>query len=451
MMGGEPRLWLKNASALVWTGPRDILFSETKVGSHMGIVAAEENRTGARDVYLPAEQTGMAHRSYVSPNGQWVLLVEMDQDGRWVPCRVVPMHGSITGHRVGPSGGACTAGAWSPEGKWMYLTSNATGAYHIWRQRFPNGRPEQITSGPTEEEGIAMMPDGRSFITAVALQSTALWIHDAGSDRGISVEGNTAQPRFTPDGSKLCYRNFRQPPRELTGYGELGEVSVADLRSGRSEPLAPGFLALDYDISVDGRQVVMEAVDDAGKPRLWLAPFDRSSPPSQVPNVEGSAPRFGPGGEIFFRRVVGTTMEGSIGRIYRVHPDGTGLRKAFEDPVLLMGGVSPDRRWLWATAPVGASGSATTRLFPLDGGPAVPAGDINLNWSPDGRFAAISSDFPGVVPADSSYLVPLPRGQALPPIPTGGFRSEQQIAHLPRARRIEAPGVTVVLGNSISE
>ena len=63
--GGEPQLWLRNASGLVWTGPRQVLFSEIEMGSpHMGIVAAEENRIGERDVYLPADEPGMAHRSY---------------------------------------------------------------------------------------------------------------------------------------------------------------------------------------------------------------------------------------------------------------------------------------------------------------------------------------------------------------------------------------------------
>jgi hypothetical protein len=44
----------------------------------------------------------------------------------------------------------------------MYFISNAVGANHIWRQHFPDGKPWQITSGPTAEEGIAMAPDGRS-------------------------------------------------------------------------------------------------------------------------------------------------------------------------------------------------------------------------------------------------------------------------------------------------
>ena len=437
VLGGEPQPWLKNASGLVWTGPRRVLFSEIKMGAHMGIVAAEESRMGARDVYLPAEQPSMAHRSYLSPDAQWVLLVEMDQDHLWLPCRVVPMDGSSAGHRVGPPGGGCTAGAWSRDGKWMYLTSNAVGANHIWRQRFPDGRPEQITSGPTEEEGIAMAPDGRSFITAVALQSTSLWVHDAKGERGISLEGNAAEPRFAPDGRKLCYRIVKEAPNESQWYRDVGEVRVADLESGRSETLVPGFQALDYDISADGRLIVMETADREGKPRLWLAALDRSSPPRQVPNVEGGAPRFGPDAEIFFRHMEGMPrMEGSTGFVYRVRPDGTGLRKALDQPVLTMGDVSPDGRWLMAWAPLPGNGSPAQLVFPLDGGPPVPTGAI-FSWSSDGSSMAIAGDFGAIIPEGRNYLVPLPRGQALPRIPAGGFRSEEEVAHLPGARRID--------------
>ena len=88
--------------------------------------------------------------------------------------------------QIGPPGAGCTFGAWSPDGKWMYVTSNAGGAYHIWRQRFPDGKPEQITSGPTEEEGVAMAPDGLSFVTAVGVTTTSLWLHDAKGERQIS-------------------------------------------------------------------------------------------------------------------------------------------------------------------------------------------------------------------------------------------------------------------------
>ena len=263
VLGGEPQQWLRNASGLVWTGPRQVMFSEIKQSPHMGIVAADERRIGQQDVYLPTHEHAMAHLSYASPNGEWVLIVEMDEDHAWMPCRLLPMDGSSPARQVGPPDAACTSGAWSPDGKWMYVTSNAGGVNHIWRQRFPDGEPEQVTSGPTAEEGIAMAPDGRSFVTAAALQNVSIWLHDARGERQISsLEGIAVNPKFTPDGKKLCYIVVKQTPTPFSA--QPGEVWVADLESGRSESLVPGFRALDYDVSADGQQVVMDAADPRG-------------------------------------------------------------------------------------------------------------------------------------------------------------------------------------------
>src|SRR5262249_55624626 len=120
VLGGEPQLLLRNASGLTWTGPRQVLFSEVKKGDHMGIETADESRAAERSIYLPPSEFGMAHRSYLSPNGKWVLLVEMDIDHLWEACRVVPSDGSSSGKRVGPLQGGCVFGAWSRDSKWIY-------------------------------------------------------------------------------------------------------------------------------------------------------------------------------------------------------------------------------------------------------------------------------------------------------------------------------------------
>jgi DNA-binding winged helix-turn-helix (wHTH) protein/Tol biopolymer transport system component len=434
-LGGEPQPWLRNASGLVWTGSGGVLFAEMRKSPHMGIVAAAENRIGERDVYLPAAETAMAHRSSSSPDDKWVLVVEMNKDHVWTPCRLVPMDGTSAGRQVGPPKSACTSAAWSPDGRWMYFASESGGLFHIWRQRFPDGRPQQMTSGPTEEEGIAMAPDGRSFVTAVTLQSVSIWIHDARGTRQVSLEGNATEPKFTPDGRKLCYRILLKAPNDFQFSREEGPVWLADLDSGRSAPLVADFPVLAYDISHDGRQVVLEAEDKEGKPRLWLTTFERQQPPQPIPNVEGRQPSFGPGGEIFFH--------GADGFVYRVRTDGAGLRKALEQPILLLADVSPDGRWLvgWSRR---ANGETALHAFPLGGGPPVRVGDrAYWQWSPEANSVSIAQ-IPGA--EGQTYIVPLPPGHALPAIPAGGFRSEEEVARLKGARKTDAlmavPGPT---------
>ncbi len=430
VLGGEPRLWLPNASGLVWFDKSKLLFSEIKDQRlHMAIVTAEESRAGSRDLYVPPHERGMAHRSYPSPDGKWMLVVEMNERGAMVQCRLAPLDGSSAGQQVGPPG-ACTFAAWSPDGEWMYFSSDSGGAFHTWRQRFPDGRPEQITSGPTEEEGIAMAPDGRSFITAVGLTQSSVWLHDGGGDRQISLEGYAFAPKFTPDGKRLLYQVRKQAASELW---------VAELDSGRSEPLLPGFpVAVNslgaeaYDISADGRQVVAASADSGGKLRLWMAPLDRSAPPRQIPGIEGEQPVFGATGEIFFRRIEGTSAF-----LYRVRENGGEPRKAVDLPVVGLLGASPDRNWLVL---LGSQPGRGLVLFRADGGAPLQTGirpPLWLRWSADGKHLFVQS----VAISGQSYVLPVPPGQVVPESLMQGLPSESELARLPGVRAIAAYGV----------
>jgi len=157
VLGGDPKLLLANASGLTWLDEHRLLFSEFSVAPHMGVVTATKNRSQYRRIYFPDDERGMAHFSFASPDRQWALIAEMNPV--WQPCRLVPMTGASAGRRVGPIG-KCTSAGWSPRGEWMYFDVDVDGARHLWRQRFPDGEPEQITHGPTEEQGIAVAPDG---------------------------------------------------------------------------------------------------------------------------------------------------------------------------------------------------------------------------------------------------------------------------------------------------
>jgi hypothetical protein len=312
----------------------------------------------------------------------------------------------------------------------MYFTSNAGGTYHIWRQRFPDGQPEQITSGPTEEEGIAMAPDGRSFVTAVAVENVSTWLHDLNGERQISLEGNTVNVRFTADGKKLLYKVVKQASSSWDHSEIPGELRLMDLETGRSEVVMPGFQALNYDLSVDGQHIVMEITDRAGTSRFWIAALDRASPPRPIPGVEGKEPFWGRNGDILFRR-----REGASGFVYRVRPDGTGMQKVFDKPIFIFRGMSRDGGWIKAFTVPARNEGPSWQALPLDGGPSVPISAYTWHWSASEDSVAISGT---PLPAGRSYIVPLRSGQFLRLELLEGVRSEQQVAALPGARRIDA-------------
>src|SRR5580704_15484277 len=124
VLGGAPRLLLPHASSLTWIeGGKRLLFSETRNGMHMAVVSTDPGRGQARDVYDPPGERGMAHYSYLSPDGQWVLIAQMLNRGVFVSCRVVPFLASGEARVVGPPDGTCISGAWSPDSEWVYLTA----------------------------------------------------------------------------------------------------------------------------------------------------------------------------------------------------------------------------------------------------------------------------------------------------------------------------------------
>jgi Tol biopolymer transport system component len=118
-----------------------------------------------------------------------------------------------------------------------------------------------VTFGSTEEDGIAMAPDGRSLITSIFTQQNVVWIHDVHGDRALATEGyaDFAPPVFSADGKRLYYLLHRDSPESPA------ELWRADLATGKSEVVIPGISMHEYDISPDEKDVVY-STDPAGQP-----------------------------------------------------------------------------------------------------------------------------------------------------------------------------------------
>ena len=427
-LGGEPRLMLPNAEGLTWIDARHLLFSEIKSGLHMALVTSTETRDQSRDVYVPPSDRGMVHRSALSPDHKWVMIVEMDNGG-WLPCRLVPFDGSSTGKAIGPSGAGCTDVAWSPDQKWMYMCSDVGGRFHIWRQRFPDGEPEQVTSGATEEEGIAATPDGRSLITSVGLRQSTLWLRDGKGERQVSSEGYAAYPQFSPDRKKLYYLVRRESVSDLmSAYLVSGELWVANLETGQNERLLHDFLVTGYSISHDGTEIVFSAKDKENRQHLWLASLDFRFPPRRFSSpANEDQPHWDASGHIYFR-----AAEGESNYLYRMNADGSNRVKALPDTILDFEDVSPDGRWALVARTLGQESPVFASS--LDGGGSVTLclGLCFAQWTSDGGTFSVMVARP--MGGEDTLVVSVSRSNSLPALPSAGIQTRSDMASIRGAK-----------------
>jgi Tol biopolymer transport system component len=429
--GGQPMRLLPNASGLTWIANHQVLFSEIKSGIHMGIVTATESRAAWREIYIHPDEHAMAHYSYLSPDRRSVLVVEMTGAHAFTqPCRLVPFDGSSAGRQVGPQG-TCLSAAWSPDGRWMYFAAVVGGASHLWRQRFPDGAPEQITFGPQEEEGIAVDPDGKSLVTSVGMRRSAVWIHDAAGERAIVSEGYASAPHFSRDGARVFYLFARDWWLAASGW----RTASADLRSvnlatGKSDVMLSGQSISAYVISRDEKEVAFTTTDVHGDSQIWLAPLDRRTPPRFIASG-GDQVSFGAPGELIFR------SRKDDNALVRIKTDGSGREQIPTVSVVDKGEVSPDGEWV--IIKTGKDAVVTTVAVPINGGVSrIICYTCSATWSTDGKFFYVGSERSAfATSAGKTLAIPVPAGRALPDLPAAGVSVADGAVRLPGALTIE--------------
>jgi serine/threonine protein kinase len=444
-LGGEPRMLLPNASGLTWVNSRQLLFSELTEGRHMVLATSEENRNGERIFFAPPGKGSMVHRSSLSPDRKSVLAVWMSTGGDWESCRLVPFDGSTTGKPVGPPSVGCTYVQWSRDGRWMYFSAEVHGRFHIWRQHFPDGLPEQLTSGVNEEEGIAIPPDGRSLITSVGTVETSIWVHDRKGDHQItsqgrasfvSPDGASGRTVFSPDGSRLYYFVDRRP------QGGAHELWSTEIVSGKSEAVVTNSESNGFDLSDDGGTLVYSVSDKDGAKQVWTSRVDHLVPPKQLTFTGYNlSPVFTPQGDVVFM-----SREGEEMFLRRINANGTDSRKVSDQPVIQLQTVSPDGRW--AVAQVEVKNEDVPRgvsVIPLDSGPTVRlcSGLCLVRWARDGKsvFISVIGGSQGHPLGWGTYVVPIPPGQLLPKLPPTGIASKADAEMLPGAKYMDSFGL----------
>jgi DNA-binding winged helix-turn-helix (wHTH) protein/Tol biopolymer transport system component len=433
VLGGDSHLLLSNAAGLTWLDPHHFLFSRTRSGLHLGVVTETVAGSDFRELYFPPHERAMAHYSFASPDRRSALVVEMNGQGEWSSCQLISLDGQSPPRPIGPDG-RCTAAGWSPEGSWMYFVATVQGQSHLWRQRSPTDRPEQITFGPSEEYGLAVEQDGRSIITSIGVHESSIWIHDAAGERSLSSEGeivaSLSPPSFGAD-DKTLYYLLRH--KDANAGPELWRLM---LETGKSEAVFPGTSMVSYDVSPDGKQVVYASVDRDGTSQLWLAPMDRSSPARQIGHSGETTPHFGPRGQILFR-----LTEGNFNYLEQMNPDGSGQSKVLPYPIIEVQGISPGRRWLMVIAsyPEGNNVVPENVAIPLDGGPPrrICASYCFPVWASSGKFLVVPVEASSPTTLGRSLVIPVGPGENLPEFPPGGIQPLAKPSVVPGAQSID--------------
>jgi serine/threonine protein kinase/Tol biopolymer transport system component len=408
--GGQPTLMLPNASSPSWIdNGKSLLYSEIVGGGlHMVLVTSDLARGNRRLVYESPQQRGMIHHSHLSPDGKWVLIVTMDGAGVVGPCSIIPFHDATHPRELTPPDSVCRDTAWSQDGKWMYFDFDTGLGFHIWRMRYPDGKLEQITQGPTTQENIAMSGDGKFLVTSVGNSESTAYFHDKDGDTPLSSIGNTYEPRFSPDGKKIYFLQVNPQTHDA-------ELWSKPLHADHADPVVPGYGMENYTISADEKSVAFVQRDQHSS-SVWVAPTDRRGPPVKISGdrVEDS-PFFLPSGEILVR-----SNESGKNYLVAEKQDGSGRRKIIDKPIVEYYGGSPDGKWAYVyLAVTDPDIPAYGVLQPLDGSEPIVVcrGFCGMVWERSGKYVLMGMG----LHAGSVVAVPKDPATGSAHMPANGF------------------------------
>jgi hypothetical protein len=188
----------------------------------------------------------------------------------------------------------------------------------------------------------------------------------------------------------------------------------------------------EYDISIDGKEVVFSVQPPGKASQLWLAQMDGSSPPRLIASAGEIAPRFGPDGQVLFQ-----FKDGRTNYVGRMRKDGSDRSRAFPDPIIDLYNISPDRRWVVAGVPSGDR--RPTVAIPVGGGPSrrICGGYCPVIWAPNGKFLYVGIASVSHASRGKTLAIPVAPGETLPQLPASGIQDVDAGSTFPGSRVIE--------------
>ena len=156
--------------------------------------------------------------------------------------------------------------AWSADGKQLFLSTNLTGRYNIWRTDAVGSWPVQLTQGEDRQSGLAISPDGK----------TLYFEQDKGGDEeydlyavptaGGAVTNLTNTPDVresgmlvSPDGKRIAF-SVKAKTQGQTNLGLIDLVTRV-VRSGQARGGTDRAVDVDHPSAGAADQMVMVVAD----------------------------------------------------------------------------------------------------------------------------------------------------------------------------------------------
>ena len=125
--------------------------------------------------------------------------------------------------------------AWAPDNKTLYYSSNANGAWDIWKINLATGEQVAVTTGPGQKYSPAVNPTGNGDVAYVstAAGNEDIWVlHQGNTVQLTQWLGDDTNPCWTPDGKRIVFATTR--------FGSKLRYSLASIDPYGSAVAGPG-------------------------------------------------------------------------------------------------------------------------------------------------------------------------------------------------------------------
>lgn len=121
--------------------------------------------------------------------------------------------------------------SWSPDGQWIYFSSNREGNYDVYKMRWDGSDAVRLTTDPRDEFWPRLSPNGLKIVYGVKFgeDNFQLFVMNpdgAGAQNISNSQKNEERPSWSPDSSWILFMDCRGPNDPTTQYCDISRVNA---------------------------------------------------------------------------------------------------------------------------------------------------------------------------------------------------------------------------------